>query len=187
MALLGSFASLLMSNPVQVRLYCVGLVSLLFLPIAATGLPYSLAPTILFPPLFYATIRGGTIRYVTGAGLVAMPGGLLALASEAPWISALPPLYAMMASGMAYRRIYGSSPWGLEIASGIGVAVYGVALALAGAILPGLVLVMDVVVRAIVRIIGWDLGVRLRTYGFIEAFRSLAVMAVVGLGVGVLS
>ncbi len=187
LGLVGSLASLFMANPSRVRLYCVGLVSLMFLPLVALHLPYSLAPLVLFPPLFYATLRGGTLRYVTGAGLVALPGGLLALASETPWVSVLPPLYAMMASGMAYRRIYGSSPHGLEVASGAGVFVYGVALILAGARLAGLVLLVDVVLRLVVRVFGWDLGVRLRTYGFIEAFRSLAVMTVVGLDVGFLS
>lgn len=179
LGVLGGILSLFLSDARRVNPVCIILPSVLFTPLILAGLPFSVFPILLFPPLFYATLRGGVLRYVTGAGLVALPGGLLALSSH-QWASILPPSYAMMASGLAYRRIYGSSPMGLEFGSGAAVALYGIGMVYQGYI-AGYVLIVDLLVRVVLRTSGFDYRVRLRTYGFIEAFRSFTVMLLTGL------
>jgi len=179
LGVLGGVLSLFMSDVRRVNPACILLPGALFIPLIVSSIPYSILPLLLFPALFYTTLRGGVLRYVTGAGLAAMPGGLIVLSSH-QWATLLPPSYAIMASGLAYRRIYGSSPMGLEFGSGAALTLYGFSLVYNG-YLAGYIILMDLLARVVLRVSGFDYRVRLRTYGFIEAFRSFSIMLLTGL------
>ncbi len=182
--IVGALLALAISDMRGVSPLCIVFPTIFFVPLLLEGVPYSLLPAILFPPLYYVTVKEWNLRYVSGAGVVALPGGLLALASGKPLASLLPPLYAMMAAGFAFRRIYGSSPRSLDLLALAGVSAYAVWLYSVGCWIAGLVLAVDIVSRILLRASRVDYRVRLRTYGFLEAFRSSIVMFSVGLVIG---
>jgi len=183
LAIAAGLITLLLSDPQRFNPLCLSIPVILYAPIIIGGLPYSILAILVFPPLYYVTLHGGVLRNVSGAGMVALPGGLLALASGEPGLILLPVSYGIMASSFAYRRIYRSQPMMLDYGSVASIILYSLSLFYNGIVLGGAILLIDLSLRVTLRVSGLDYRMGLRTYGFLEAFRSLTVMTLTGLGV----
>lgn len=157
--------------------------------VAAFRAPYSI-PLALYSVALLAVSMGsrGVARVVAGGGLLGSLGGYLALASpEANAMDALlPGYYLLMATGFAgIRAARGAVPAVAGAGLGLLLTITGVLhYAFTGLPVVSLVIAVDVALRVIGLLAGVYDRMSLRAYGFLEAFRTLAVMAVSGAAVG---
>ncbi len=149
--------------------------------VAVSRLPWGVGLLVFEAALLVVSLRfPGLWRIIAGGGLLGGVGGFVALASPESnaMDSLLPGYYLLMATGFSGLRAVGVR---LESVAGFAVGLLLVSSAVlhylfTGSPLVALVLAADIASR----IGGWLAGVyqemRLRTYGFLEAFRTLAVM-----------
>ena len=165
------------------RLAAIVAPSTLYLYLVYSTAPQSLPLAAVTSIMLALSLRGGLSAIVFGGGLLGSLGGYVALAAGANAIEALvPAVYLLMATGAAGLRVVGPR---LEVlaalASGAAATVVAaVALAVTGEHVASLALAADMASRLIGRVSGVEARLKVRHYGFLEAVRTLTVMAVAG-------
>jgi len=154
--------------------------------VALSRLPWGAAVLAFEAAMLAASLRlSGLWRVIAGGGLLGGVGGFVALSSpECNAMDALlPGYYLLMATGFSGLRAVGVRVEPLAGFAGGLLLLAAAALhyLFAGAPLVALVLAADVASRVGGWMAGVYQGMRLRTYGFLEAFRTLTVMVAAAL------
>jgi len=184
LALLGSFASLIaagrtwLAPPLHRAVAIAGTGFLLISAAHSRPLDALLLALALLPLAAVAVLGRGMSLILAGGPLLAGHGGFLALVSGASVLEALLPVaYSLMTVSIAASRVQGDrAAYSVPVALGaVATSIIALSLCTACTISGGLLLV-DVLTRLIPYPLGVYSRMSLRAYGFLEAFRSLAVM-----------
>ena len=189
-ALLGSIATLFLVDWARYgsgfrRLVAIVAPGVLLGFVVFDKFPWSLALAAFEASLLVASLQLKSLwRIVLGGGLLGGVGGFVALASPECGIveSLLPGSYLLMATGFSGLRAVGvkrETVTGFAIGLGM-LTAFTVYYLLEGVFTIVLVLSLDVVSRVLGWLLGFYQSMRLRTYGFLEAFRTLVVMVLAG-------
>lgn len=162
----------------------VGVVSLLYLPVALARLPESLGVAVLALILLAITLYSRPLTNIAGAALIGTAGSFVMLSGEwVGWARVLfPPVYNLLATSQAQIRVTGARGEFLacEALGAVGVLAMGGYLAIVeGATLVGVLLAVDVFLRLLLRNMGAYDRLSLKGYGILEFIRTLVVQALV--------
>jgi hypothetical protein len=151
--------------------------------VAAARMPESAPLVAVTLTMLAVSMAGGLASIVFGGGLLGGLGGFVRLAAGGGALESLiPATYLLMATGAAGLRVVGAR---VEVLAGLAAGAVSTlivagAMAYAGNPLPLAVAAVDAAWRAAGWLSGYERRIPTKRYGFLEAFRTLAVMAAFG-------
>ncbi|RLE61284.1 MAG: hypothetical protein DRJ35_00900 [Thermoprotei archaeon] len=161
----------------------VVIVSSLYLPLLITRPELVLFYATLAFSFLYLHLRYTGYRTIYGSGVLALHGSILRVYGNwDPFISLTPLFFSLFAVTEAYERVYTTSRTTLALKMVFGLGIVFLAMYMYWMAYPtaALIYLLDFMVRLVTEASGLYTRMSLKFYGFVEFFRHILVLGVMG-------